>query len=212
MSQIYKIYNYINNGDPKDFTIPPFDLNYDILGLHKKRIFNKGELEMVEYYSQYDPTTQEYSDKVLCERREYFRINEMVNRREMTISWILEDGTTGSTKNTTKYYTPEEAIVVGERRRSKVIATLKTNTVGVIMAVSGLTQNDAETLTKPFLATYADEIAQYIQGYEEPLKTIILTTSSFPWLDLVIDQQGTLVRHFIYDGINIDYTINNTYV
>ena len=210
--KIYRIYNYLNNSEPKDFTLPPFDLNYDILGLYKNRIFNKGELNRVEYYGEYDPLSQQYSNMVVSEDRVYYRINEMVYKREMEINWYFDDGTTGATKNTIKYYTPEEAIVVGERRRSKVVAVLKTNTVGVIMGVSGMTQQEAETLTKPFLATYADQISQYIQGYEEPLKTAILTSTSFDWLDAIIDQQGTLVRHFIYDGINIDYTINNTYM
>lgn len=212
MSQIYKIYNYLNNSEPKDFVKPPFDINYDILGLYKKRTFNKGELNKVEYYGEYDVSGDTFNNLVVCEERTYYRVNEMVNRREMDIHWILDDGTTGSTKHTTKYYTPEESIVVGERRRSKVIATLKTNTVGVIMQVSGITQNDAETITKPFLATYANEIAQYIQGYETPLKNAIMTSTSFSWLDSVIDANGTLVREFIYDGINIDYTVNNVYL
>jgi hypothetical protein len=210
--RIYKIYNYMNNAEPKDFTIPPFDTNYDVLGLYKNRIFEKGELKEVEYYGDYNPMTQQYSDKVVCEHRIYYRINEMVHRREMMIHWIYDDGTTGATKTTTKYYTPEESIVAGERRRGKVIATLKTNVVGLIMATEGMNQQDAETLGKPFLSTYSNEIAQYISGYEAELKNVVLTSTSFSWLDNPIDANGTLVRHYMFDGINIDYTVNNVYM
>lgn len=210
--KMFKIYNYMKNVEPRHFTFPPYDMNYDVLGLYKKRIFNKGELEEVEYYGQYNPMTDTYSDKVICEHRIYHRINEMVHRREMTIHWILEDGTTGGTKNTVKYYTPQESIIAGERRRSQVISTLKTNVVGLIMAVSGLTQQEAEVEGKPFIATYSEEISQYIQGYEDPLKTAVMTSNLFSWLDNPIDQHGTLVRHYMYDGINLDYTINNVYM
>lgn len=204
----------MNNVEPKDFTLPPFDQDYNVLGLYKNRKFNKGELYEVEYYGEYDPMNQSnpYNNKVVCEHRIYYRYNEMINRREMRICWILEDGSTGATKTTIKYYTPEESIVAGERRRAKAIATLKTNTVGLIMAVNQVSQQNAETEGKPFLAAYADEITQYISGYEEPLKNVILTSSSFDWLDKPIDINGTLVRHYMYDGINIDYTINNTYL
>ena len=207
--KIYKIYDFLSNSEPKDFTIPPFDTNYDIIGLYKDRMFNKGELEKVYYYGSYNPMTQEFSNLVICERRTYYRVNEMVNRREMEIDWILEDDTTGSTKSTVKYYTPEESIVAGERRRSKIIASVKTAVVGLLMATEALSQNDANAKGKPFLSTYSDEITQYISGHEEPILTVVATSTSFYWLDNNIDQNGTKIRDYIYNQLYIDYTVNN---
>jgi len=134
MEKIFKIYNYTNSIEPSNFTTPPFDLDYNVLGLFKNRKFKKGELYEVEYYGEYDPMNQSnpFSEKVVCEHRVYHRINEMVYKREMKICWIDEDGLTGATKHTTKYYTPEESIVVGERRRSKELSQriwIKQNTM-----------------------------------------------------------------------------------
>jgi hypothetical protein len=212
--KFFNIYNYTLSVEPKQFSTAPYDLDYNILGLYKKRYFDKGELQLIEYYGEYDPITKQYDQKCVCEHRTYYRINEMVYRREMEINWILADGTTGATKQGTKYYTPEESIVAGERRRSQVISSLKTAVVGLIMAVSGLTQQEAEEGGKPFLSYYAGEINAYISGYEDDLKNAIMTTTNpdFDWLDAPIDQNGTLVRHYVYNEINIDYTINNIYM
>jgi len=141
----YRIYDNITFDDQVNPQNPPFNLDYDIIGMHKKRHFNKGELGKVEYYSNYNPSTSEYSGLCVVEDRTYYRYNRMLNRREMDITWYYNDGTSGETKHTIKYYTTEEAIQAGEVRRRNVISTLKTNTVGLIMMTSGITQTQAES-------------------------------------------------------------------
>jgi hypothetical protein len=211
--RIYKIYNYTKNISPENFQLPPFDINYNILDLHKKRYFTKGELNKVEYYGVYDFPTDTHFDLVLTEFRKYLRINELVYKRELDIVWYYYDGTSGATKQTTKFYTQAESLGVGERRRRNCVTNLKIETVGLIMMASGVTQQEAEQIGWLFLEDYTTHINAYIEGAEDPLKNAILTTQSHPWLDWVIPNTGGLtVRLYLYDGINIDYTENNIYI
>ena len=45
----------------------PSKIDYDILGLNKKRTIIKGELRQVEYYKNYDYSSNTYSDLVVLE-------------------------------------------------------------------------------------------------------------------------------------------------
>lgn len=207
----FKIYDYTTNVEPTEFNKPPFDLNYDVLGLFKERNFDKGELFEVNYWGSYDPSGKTYSDLVIKELRTYFRENELVVRREMDIVWYYDSGLSGATKHTTKIYTPEESLESGVRRRRQVIANVKITTLGLIQAVSGISIIEAEVAAKPFLNMYALEISQYIEGDEQPLKDILLNSTAFTWLDDVINAQGTRIRDYLYEQSNIDYTVNNIY-
>lgn len=206
----YKIYDYTPNQEPSNFNKPPFDLNYDILGLYKERKFNKGELYEVNYYGEYDVTGQTYSDLVVKEQRTYYRINELIHRREMNIIWYYDSGLSGSTKQTTKYYTIEESLEAGVRRRRQVVSFLKIATLGLITTTSGVTIIEAEAIAKPFLTDNQLVINLYIEGDEEPFKNLLATSTDYSWLDNVIDDDGTKIRDYLYSEVNIDYTINNT--
>ncbi len=202
LNKYYLIYDSLSSYTPYEFdaTVPPFNYDYDIIGLHKKRYFNKGELGKVEYYTTYNPLTSEYSGLCVVENRVYHRYNRMINRREMDITWYYNDGTSGETKHTIKYYTTEEAIQAGETRRRNVISTLKTNTVGLIMMTSGLTQTQAENLGLLFLEQYNNAIFKYIEGVESVLKNIILTDTNHSWLNNVIPNTcGITIRLYLYD-------------
>lgn len=155
--------NYANNINSKK---PPTSLDYDIIGLHKKRTLVKGELVKVEYYGEYNHTTKQYSKLVVSEDRVYYRVNQMVDRREMVIKWYDNDGTVCMTKNTTKYYSITESMQELDTRRANIIADLKINTVGLVMMCSGITSVQAQTVAKPMVSTYNLEISKYLQGYE----------------------------------------------
>lgn len=211
--RIYKIYDHTKNIPPENFQLPPYDINYNILNLNKKRYFTKGELNKVEYYGDYDFLNDVYDDLVLTEYRTYYRINEMVYMRNIDIYWYLNDGTSGTTKRTTKYYTQAESLAVGERRRRNCITNLKIDSIGLIMMASGLTQNAAEEIGWLFLKEFTPEINVYIEGVELPLTQALMTTQNHGWLDFVIPNTGgILVRQFLADGININYDENNTYL
>lgn len=215
--RIYRIYNYTENVKPEKFNLPPYDLNYDILGFHKKKYFNKGELYKVEYFGEYDFLTNTYNKKILCEKRTFYRINEMVYKRVLDICWFLDNGIsgtselTGTTKQTLKFYTQEESLFVGERRRRNCITNLKIDSIGLIMMASGITQKEAEHIGWAFLNEFSNEINVFIEGVETPLMTALMTTQNHGWLDYVIPNTGGLtVRQYLYDGIDINYTENNT--
>ena len=209
----FKIYDRIYDGDMILSINPPIDIDYDLMGYHKNRIFDKGELVKVVYYENYNPFTNVYSGRAVEELRTYYRVNEMLNRRDMTINWILSNDTTGFTKTTRKYYTMLEAIQGGETRRANLISDLKITVIGLIMAASGATAIEAQNAGRPFLDTYAMEIAKFIQGFESNLKDAILNDSVYSWLNFVIPNTGGItVRQYLISELTIDYTINNTYI
>jgi hypothetical protein len=214
LDSYYTLYDYFETlpyyVDPSK---PPYDYDYDILGLHKKRHFDKGELYKVEYYGDYDFVTDTYSKLLVHEDRTYYRINEMVHRREMNICWHLNNGLSGATKNTTKYYTRQESIVAGERRRRHIISGIKVNTLGLIMMTSGVTQLEAQNLGFAFLTQYADAVDVYIEGALQFLYDAILNDSDHSWLNNEVPNAGGLtIRQWMYNEVLLDYTINNTYV
>lgn len=199
--------NYVNSINTKK---PPMSLDYDIIGLHKKRYLVKGELIKVEYYGEYNPTTKEYSKLVVSEDRVYYRVNQMVDRREMVIKWYDNDGSVCVTKNTTKYYSITESMQELDTRRANIISDLKINTVGLIMMCSGVTSIQAQAIGRPFLNTYGVEISSYLHGYEQVLNTAIYSDTQYEWLNLVIPNTGGItIRMYLLDGLDVDYEINN---
>lgn len=198
----------MKNVEPQEFFSPPFDYNYDILGLSKKRTFDKGELNRIDYYGYLD-SGGTFQDLILSEYREFFRKDRMVYMRKMKIDWYLEDGSTGATKTSLKYYSSEESLKLGERRRRNVISDMKISSIGLLQAISGLSQIDATMQGMAFLAMVTNEITQYIEGIEDPLKTKVITCSEAgcEWLDNVIPNTGGItVRQYLYSNIDIDYS------
>jgi len=199
------IHNYVENKNQS-----AFEINYDIIGLHKKRTIVKGELIKVEYYGDFDPITNTYYQKIVSEERVYYRVNQMVSRREMLIKWYLSDGSVGVEKSTVKYYSTIESIQELDSRRSNIISDLKINTIGLIAVCSGITSLQAQLVGRPFVSTYALEISKFLQGYEGELKSAILNDTIYGWLNLSIPNTGGLtIRQYLLSGLDVDYDINN---
>jgi len=219
---MFKIYNYTKNSNPIDFNNPPFDIDYTILGLHRKKNKEKGELKTIEYYGEYDGTI--YSELIVKETRTYYRVNRMLNRREMIINWycdgdinysggtVMSGDTIGAINHVTKYYTPEESIAAGEKRRRSIISNMKIATLYLLQAAVGMTRDNAEASGFQFLGEISSNIGLYIEGILEPLKNSIMTNSNYTWLDSPINAQGTKVREYLYNEVNINYEENNIYV
>lgn len=156
----YKIYNYASNVRPEDTQDTPYDLDYNILGLHKKRDFVKGELVKVSYYGEYDYETKEYSDLVLEETRIYNRDkNSLVYRRDMEVVWYLSDDSKGDSKKTEKFYSPDESINEGEKRRSNIVSRLKLEVLGIL----------GPELAYSFLSEVFTELGLYRDGFRNAL-------------------------------------------
>lgn len=75
----------------------PYDIDYDIFGLHKKKTLVTGELRLIQYFrNRYDGV---YSDLVVKEERTYTRNGYgLVEYRDQVSTWYLEDGTIGCVK------------------------------------------------------------------------------------------------------------------
>jgi hypothetical protein len=205
-NKIYKIYNYMNCVSPENFTTPPFDYNYNILGLSKKRIFTKGELDRVDYYGYVD-SGGTYQDLVLSEYREYYRRDRMVYLRRQTIYWYHDDNTTGSTKTTDKFYSLEESIKLGVRRRGNIISNLKIEIIGLIQMTSGLTNTEATIIGMEFLDEFSNEIYKFVEGVEEPLKDKLTTCEHHSWLNADLPGQfGFTIRQYLLSQLEIDYS------
>lgn len=205
---IFRQYNYMKNVEPEEFYSPPFDYNYNILGLSKKRTFNKGELNQIDYYGYLD-SGGTYQDLILTEYREFFRKDRMVYMRKLDIDWYLTSGSVGAHKTTYKYYSAEESLKLGERRRRNVISDLKIYSIGLLQQISGLTQIEATMAGLDFLSLVTMEVTKYVEGVEEPLKEKVMTCNEegCAWLNAEIPGMGGVtVRQYLYSAIDIDYS------
>lgn len=107
-------------------------LNYDILGLQKRRRMNKGEVVSTEYWMDHDLALDEYSGLCVRETNHYLRQNDLVYCRFKKIEWMLSDGTVGSEKVTKKTYELREGIAEGVTRRKNVYEDAKLTAIGLL--------------------------------------------------------------------------------
>jgi len=156
----FKINNSIEN---------PSNINYDILGLNKKRTIIKGELRQIEYYKNYVASSDTYSDLVVSEFIDYTRDEiGIVQNRTQTSNWILSDNTTGLTMTFTKYYTPEEGIQEGIDRRGNMIAFAKTTLLAGLKELYGEPAN--QNYAFDMLTSIKTQMEYFTQGYTQPLR------------------------------------------
>lgn len=172
-------YDYLQESySTKPFKIgheDPTVIDYDIMGFHKKRTIVFGELVKVEYYELYDGDN--YSNLIVEETRNFTRdINTgLVQHRTQSSKWYLIDGSIGLIKNTTKYYTLEEAIQEGIDRRSNVIAKAKSYVLVQI----------GQSYSFDLLTSVKNEIQYFYDGHTQPLRDAI-NISSKPYLNQTI--------------------------
>lgn len=176
-NETYLTEDFKINGSKAD----PSFIDYDVIGLHKKRTLSKGELTSVEYYRTYDNIAKTYFDLVVRETRTYTRDQiGMVQYRTQTTSWYCKDDSVGLIKNFTKYYSPQESIDEGITRRKNLIADAKLYTISTVGLQYGF----------DLMNTHAGEITLFENGYTAPLKDAI-QSSTKPYLNDTI--KATLV-------------------
>ena len=164
----------------------PSMIDYDILGFNKKRTILNGELRLVEYYKNYDASAKTYSDLVVVETRDYFRDEiGIAQYRNLSSNWILTDGTTGLTINSTKYYTPEEGIQEGLDRRGNMIGFAKTALLSGLKEIYGEPTN--QTYAFDLLLGVKTQIDYFIQGYTQPLRDAV-SASTKPYMTVGIKE------------------------
>lgn len=189
----YKLYNYTKDVGPEKFEEAPFGIDYNILGLHKKRTFNKGELILVEYYGDYDLQTKEYSDLVLKEERTYHRDADLLAyQRDMKVTWYLIDDSVGDCKETKKFYAPDESIREGIKRRDNIISNVKLS----IFFLLGKT--DAYDL----LNSIFNNLGLYKDGFRQPLLDE-LSTINKTYLDSNMVSEGVTARMYLINELTL---------
>jgi hypothetical protein len=161
----FKLTNSVND---------PREVNFDIMGLHKKRTIVKGELLNTEYFKNYDGVT--YSDKVLEEIRTYNRDSlDIVITRDITINYYLENDTIGLSKTWTKFYGPEEAISEGIIRRDNIVSLAKVVLLDELYLVFGTPTNQMYAFD--LLLELKTEIEYFKEGYTAPLRDKIIAST-----------------------------------
>jgi hypothetical protein len=205
----FLIYRYTNSEYYHDATSDPDDISYNVLGLHKEYTVKDGELHTVNYWGKC--TLDEfgkkvYDDLVVSEERTYYRdLNDYLIKRTIEITWYFEDGTAYDlTKVTDKYYTPEEALEGGQKKRTYIINNTLIEAVYLISVTQGITTAEADLVGMPLIAEIAGDIQIYIYGNMMPLisKVATLTGDDFSFFENVIDQNGTTIRMYILSKIN----------
>jgi hypothetical protein len=171
---------------------PPYDIDYDLYGLHKKKTLVTGELQLIEYFRNYDGIT--YSDLVVKEERAYTRnVYGLVEYRDQVSTWYLEDDTVGCVKPyltdgngdiipLRKYYNSQESMEEAEYRRSNLLSDAKLYTasqVGLANALDLMTSVNAE-------------ISLYVQGEQTALINA-LNASVKPYMTQEIKDTLTVI-------------------
>lgn len=159
----YKINNTLDD---------PQNIDYDIMGFHKKRIINKGELNTIEYYKNYTFSSDTYSDLVVRESRVYTKDSlGIVMYRDLSIDWFLNDDTVGVTKSYRKYYSPDAALQEGIDRRSNIINSAKAVLLRELKNLVGEPTNQQYAFD--FLLGISAQINYFKEGYTQPLKDAV---------------------------------------
>lgn len=215
----FMIYRYIYNVDTIDNNIKlipndiqyavneaPYNLDYDVVGLHKRQFFVKGELLRVQYYGKYDSNTNTYSDLCIEENRTYNRQNGYLYNRAMQIDWYKSDGTVGASKNTLKYYNTFDAILAGNDRRENIIDEVKIISVGLMQMVEQISMDQAQIVGKNFLTAISSNVTLYVKGNEQELIDQITNDTTFPFLnDVIPNSGGVTIRMYMLNALTIDY-------
>lgn len=155
-----------------------------------------------------DPVTggQTGTTPVVKENFVYTRdADELAESRTMDITWYRKDGVEHlDKKNRLKYYTPEQAIQEGIRRRHNIVEYMQLPIVGMIAQFTPTTVSNAIDLGAAFIDEYTTQIDTYIltprtNSFQDAVTNDPATTHT--WLTLDVGG-GTTIRDYILDQLN----------
>lgn len=198
-SKIYKLTDKITTDYDLD------NIDYDLKGLHKKRIFNLGELRVIEYYKNFDLNTQTYSDLVVKETRKYLRDTStgLCYSRLISIYWYLTNNEIGySIINRPKYYSFAESRAEIRERRNNLVSDAE----AYVLYILSMNFTSQEVMTKSVaLLTAIKQVKDlYLEGVAEPIINLVSSTNNIID-DLFIDStlisqvKTTLLSIFTYN-------------
>lgn len=209
-----KIYRYVPKAyQDAETDEPDFALDYKTgltIRLQPEVSMVLGQVNTITYYSTAVPGAlgPTFSDPILREDIVYLRDagNNAITQTK-TITWICEDGTDhADTKVMTKVYTPSESIREGVRRRGNIVTYLKGATVGLLMATeipAGKTAEEVMDMGRAFIGVYEADLQLFIDAGLPNIHTNVGADTTHAWLNNVIDGNGTTIRAFFLNELNI---------
>jgi hypothetical protein len=210
----YKLYDLLPN--PEQFTEEdkrrlPVDIDFKTglsSTLYKEVTMLHGAPVSKVYYT--DVTGNE--DGSVTYSSPIVRIDYTFERDEISLAisctqrfrWYDTEGniSTGY-KDTKDFFNTAEKIAEAEQRRGNIIADLKVKTIGLLMYTQQMSQPDATTLGRPFLAQYKQDIYNYVDEANTGFATSVTNASAetYPWLD-DMTPYGVTIRQFILNAIS----------
>lgn len=167
--------------------------------IQRKDVFDKGRLVKVEYFEDYDKSTDTGTNKLMNVDIVYTDGPDfMVAQRETTRSWMIE-GTEDAGIQTTsiKKYTNFQGVKEGTTRRNNNVDNLKLSIPGLIMQLASENLSVARSKGREFFNEYENSFSSYIEVDD---RTIIADIDSadrvkYDWLDLEIQTGYTIADY-----------------
>lgn len=177
--------------------------------LFPKHTFNKGELNKTEYFSD-----EAMTDLIIKVNMTYTRdIMGFATERTTTRIWIREDDTEHpDAKITKKVYGQGTLAPIEEgiRRRGNIVKGLQMPVLGMLLntlpAKDGESEQERQErcimLGRRFLAHYKEDFTMFIEDSNRKIYKEMVECTDF-WMDTVIDQNGTTIRAYVLNELNI---------
>lgn len=171
--------------------------------LNKIPYFNlNGRPSYAEYY---------YNDVLYAKRLFEFIVDpstDLIQQRIEKLIYIKRDDSEGPEiviKNKTYDLQVEgdRKAVKKERNdaRSSIIDDIEMVIAGVLEVALSINLDDTIVLIEPFWGEYSNDIYKFInlgsETFKDALAAIDLNTTSYTWLSIPVDQQGTTVRDYM---------------
>ena len=196
----------------------PTSIDYEKLGLITNKTFVGGELRQVDYYEDYISSSTTYDNIIIREFRHYTRNPiGIVQYRTKTVNYITGDDSTGLTVVSTKFYSPQDALVEGKIRRENVISAAKTIFLTDLAMNYGVPTNQIYGFD--LVANLLSDILIYIEGYDAPLLAAV-SASTKPYMGVcqkesitastIVNSSASQTDIITINGVNFAYTSSST--
>ncbi len=201
----YKLFRYV-----EDRGFPVYTVNYKTelnTRLHPQHTVVDGELQTTMYYAEGTLTASgsvEYTDPVIKVSFVWNR-NPLgfVYERNSKIEYYLEDGTIGEdTKETQKFYSNDEAISEGKRRRQNIVDSITLPVMSMMLKT--IPEDDGVVIQKGrvFLKKHQASFSAFINESNNQIIADIVASEEL-WLNNPINDQLTTIRQYILSKLSI---------
>lgn len=203
----YLIYQLIKNFDDYDPYKPPFDLDFTILGLHRVPYVENGELKKVVYYKDISMSENGeliYSTPVVEKDLTYIKKFGYYFSRITDIYWYFEDGTKDeiNKKTVVLYYTKDEAIEAGNKRREYIVKAIQLETLFLIHQLHIVTSGYTDS------SSYNNILVDYTKTFDENYLERIIEINNNKYVVINVLNENTLVLNDSVENIaNSPYVV-----